>query len=227
MGTEQHDGYLSNGADDANVQSGRVKLLWQASDALRLLLTADDTHEGGEAEGEIQVSPPPGPPAGTAGNPPLVTTPAYPNGTYLLGNTFTSSNPWTSPDPNTASRHADFWSVHGQLDWDMDFATLTLISAYRHYEYQCLSCWRSETDQNNYATEKQTTLEARLSSKPSAPLTWLAGVYYLDSNNPSFAQQLGIGADSFADAVGNPVNEFGQRPTTRTLTRHSARRHTR
>ena len=210
LGTEQHDGYLSNGADDANIQSGRVKLLWQPSDALRILLAADDTHEGGEAEGEIQVSPPPGPPAGTAGNPPLVTTPAYPNGTYLLGNTFTSSSPWTSPDPNTAARHADFWSVHGQLDWDLDFGTLTVIPAYRHYEYQCLSCWRSETDQNNYANEKQTTLETRLSSKPSAPITWLAGLYYLNADNPSFSQQLGIGADSFANAPDNLVNEFGQ-----------------
>jgi iron complex outermembrane receptor protein len=210
LGTEQHDGYLSNGADDANIQSGRVKLLWKPTDTLRVLLTADNTHEGGEAEGEIQVSPPPGPPAGTAGNPPLVTTPAYPNGTYLLGDTFTSSNPWTSPDPNTASRHANFWSVHGQLDWDMDFGTLTFIPAYRHYMYQCLSCWRSETDQNNYASERQTTLEARLGSKPNAPVTWLAGVYYLNADNPSFGQQLGIGADSFANAANNQVNEFGQ-----------------
>ena len=210
LGTEQHDGYLSNGADDANIQSGRVKLLWQPTGTLQLLLAADNTHEGGAAEGEIQVSPPPGPPAGTAGNPPLVTTPAYPNGTYLLGNSINSSNPWTSPDPNTASRHADFWSVHGQLDWDMDFGTLTVIPAYRHYTYECLSCWRSETDQNNYASERQTTLEARLSSKPDTAVTWLAGVYYLDADNPSFGQQLGIGADSFADAINNQVNEFGQ-----------------
>ena len=210
LGTENHAGYLSNGADDANIQSGRVKLLWRPSDDLRILLTADNTHEGGEAEGEIQVSPPPGPPAGTAGNPPLVTTPAYPNGTYALGDSFTSSHPWTSPDPNTASRHADFWSLRGQLDWDLDFGVLTVIPAYRHYTYQCLNCWRSETDQNNFASERQTTVEARLASKPNAPLTWLAGVYYLDASNPSFGQQLGIGADSFANAVGNQVNEFGQ-----------------
>ena len=210
LGTENHDGYLTNGADDANIQSGRVKLLWRPTDNLRILLSADNTHEGGEAEGEIQVSPPPGPPAGTAGNPPLVTTPAYPNGTYALGNVFTSSNPWTSPDPNTATRHADFWSVRGQLDWDLDFGVFTVIPAYRRYSYECLNCWRSETDQNNYASERQATVEARLASKPNAPLTWLAGLYYLDANNPSFGQQLGIGADSFADAPGNQINEFGQ-----------------
>ena len=210
LGTEYHNGYLSNGADDTDVQSGRVKLLWHPSDDLRILLAADDTHEGGEGEGEVQVAPAPGPPAGTPGNPPLVTTPAYPNGTYALGDSFTSGNPYTSPDPGAATRRADFWSLHGQLDWDLDFGVLTLIPAYRHYDYQCLSCWRSETDQNIYASERQTTVEARLASKPSAPFTWLAGVYYLSSNNPSFGQQLGIGADSFANAVGNQVNEVGQ-----------------
>ena len=210
IGTENHDGYLTNGADDAAIQSGRVKLLWRPTDDLRILLAADNTHEGGEAEGEIQVSPPPGPPAGTAGNPPLVTTPAYPNGTYALGNSFTSANPWTSPDPGTAVRHADFWSVRAQLDWDLDFGVLTLLPAYRHYTYECLNCWRSETDQNNFASERQSTVEARLASKPNAALTWLAGVYYLNSNNPSFGQQLGIGADSFAAAPGNQINDFGQ-----------------
>jgi outer membrane receptor protein involved in Fe transport len=148
VGTENHNGYLNNGADDADIQSGRVKLLWRPTDDLRILLAADNTHEGGEAEGEIQVSPPPGPPAGTPGNPPLVTTPAYPNGTYALGNSFTAANPWTSPDPGTAVRHADFWSVRAQLDWDLDFGVLTLLPAYRHYTYECLNCWRSETDQN-------------------------------------------------------------------------------
>jgi iron complex outermembrane receptor protein len=210
VGTENHDGYLSNGADDANVQSGRVKLLWRATDNLRVLLAADITHQGGEGEGEIQVSAPPGPPAGTAGHPPLVTTPAYPNGTYALGDVFNSANPWTSPDPGTATRRADFWSVRAQIDWDMDFGALTVIPAYRRYTYQCLNCWRSETDQNNFASERQATVEARLASKPNAPVTWLAGVYYLDANNPSFGDQLGIGADSFANAAGNQVNEFGQ-----------------
>jgi iron complex outermembrane receptor protein len=202
LGTENHNGYLSNGADDTSIQSGRIKLLWHPNDALRILLAADDTHQGGAGEGEIQVSPPPGPPAGTAGNPPLVTTPAYPAGTYVLGDVFYSAHPWTSPDPRGATREANFWSL--------DFGVLTLLPAYRHYSYQCLNCWRSETDQNNFASERQTTVEARLSSKPDATVTWLAGLYYLNANNPSFGQQLGIGADSFADAPGNQINEFGQ-----------------
>jgi iron complex outermembrane receptor protein len=139
-----------------------------------------------------------------------VTTPAYPSGTYALGDVFNSANPWTSPDPGTAVRRADFWSVRAQIDWETDFGALTVIPAYRRYTYQCLNCWRSETDQNNFASERQATVEARLASKPNAPVTWLAGIYYLDANNPSFGDQLGIGADSFANAAGNQVNEFGQ-----------------
>ena len=201
FGTEHHTGYLSNGADDLDVQSGRVKLLWRPNDKVRLLLAADDTHEGGEGEGEIQVSPPP------AG---FVTNPAYTKGTAVFGDSFTSSNPWTSPDPNTAARHTDFWSVHAQLDWNLDYGVLTLIPAYRDYSYKCLNCWRSETDQNNYASENQTTMEARFASEPKAPVAWVLGLYYLSANNPSFGDQLSPGQDSFANALNNPVNVFGQ-----------------
>jgi iron complex outermembrane receptor protein len=195
FGTESHRGYLSNGANDADAQSARVKLLWKPNDQLRLLLAADITHEGGEGEGEIQVSPPP---------------PGFPIATYSLGNVFTSAHPWTSPDPGDAVRHTDFWSLHAQLDWDLRFATLTILPSYRHYDYQCLNCWRSESDQNNFTAERQTTAEVRLASNRGAPFTWLAGLYYLHSNTPTSGQNLGPGADSFSDASGNQVNEQGQ-----------------
>jgi iron complex outermembrane recepter protein len=201
VGTEHHTGYLSNGADDTDVQSARVKLLWEPTDKVRLLLAADNTHEGGEGEGEIQVNPPP---------PGFVTNPGYTAGASVLGDSFTSANPWTSPDPNTAVRHTNFWSVHAQLDWNLGFGVLTLLPAYRDYTYQCLNCWRSETDQNNYASENQTTVEARLGSEPSSPIAWVFGLYYLSANNPSFGDQLSPGHDSFADAADNPVNVFGQ-----------------
>lgn len=202
FGTEKHDGYLSNGGDDADVQSARVKLLWQPTAKLRIVLAADNTHEGGEGESEIQLSPP--------GPPNFVTNPAYPGGINFLGDTFKSSNPWFSPDPGDAVRHTNFWSVRGQMDWDLDFGVFTLLPAYRNYTYQCLNCWRSESDQNNYASEHQTTVEARLASEPNSWLGWLAGFYYLDSNNPSYGQQLNPGEDSFSNAPGNTVNDFGQ-----------------
>ena len=201
FGTENHSGYLSNGADDANVQSERLKLLYRPNDKVRLVVAADNTHEGGEGEGEIQLTPPP---------PGFVTNPAYPKGTALLGNAIHTSNPWTSPDPATASRDANFHSIRAQLDWDLGFGVLTVIPAYRHYDYSCLSCWRSETDQNNYVSEHQTTVEARLASEANSPIKWLAGLYYLNSNNPSNGLQLTPGEDSFASTAGNTVNQFGQ-----------------
>ncbi len=205
FGTERHKGYLTNGADDADVQSGRVKLLWQPNDRLKLVIAADDTHEGGEGEGEIQVSPNGGPPGA------ILPTPAYPGGTAVLGDVFTSSNPWTSPDPNTAMRKTDFWSIHGQLDWDLGFGVLTAIPAYRDYTYQCLNCWRSESDQAQTAAERQTTAEVRLASEADSRVTWLAGLYYLDANTPTSGIQVGIpGASSLYIGPGNPINEQGQ-----------------
>jgi iron complex outermembrane receptor protein len=195
FGTENHAGYLSNGADDLDVQSERLKILIKPVDSVTALFAADFTREGGAGEGEIQVVPPPsGVPTGGAG----------------LGSAIASSNPWTSPDPSGADRETIFWSARGELNSDLRVGSLTAIAAHRDETYSCLSCWRSETDQNNYAKEQQSSTELRLASLPGSRATWLAGIYYLKSNNPTESQQLGPGADSFSNASGNQVNQQGQ-----------------
>ena len=193
--TAHHDGYLTNGADDLDVQSERVKILFKPTDSVALLVAIDNTHEGGEGEGEIQVVPPPkGVATGGAG----------------LGDAILSSNPWASPDPGDAARDTNFWSARGQLEWDLGALSLTAIAAHRQESYSCVNCWRSETDQNNYADERQDTAELRLASPAGSAASWLAGFYYLRSSNPTESQQLGPGADSFSDSSGNQVNQQGQ-----------------
>lgn len=195
FGTENHNGYLSNGADDLVAQSGRAKLLWQPNADVKLVVTADATHEGGQGEGEIQIDPPP---------------PGFPIPTHALGDVFTSSNPWTSPDPGDARRRTRFYNVHAQLDWNLGFGVLTVLPAYRAYDYRCLNCWRSETDQNQFASEHQETVEVRIASPAGSRIKWLAGVYMLHANSPNFGQNLGPGASSFTDASGNEVSEQAQ-----------------
>jgi iron complex outermembrane recepter protein len=193
--TEDHDGYLSNGADDAHTQSERLKILFKPTDLVTLLLAADHTHIGGAGEGEIQVVPPAiGTPVGGAGR----------------GDTIASPNPWTSPNPRDAADHSDFWSVRAQLDWDLGFGMMTALPAFRRQTFSCRNCWRSETDQNNFGEERQTTTELRLASPPLSPTIWLAGFYYLRSSTPNNSENLGPGANSFSDASGNQVNQQGQ-----------------
>ena len=195
FGNQSRNGYLSNGADDASIQSQRLKLLFKPSGTLSMLIAYDRTHEGGEGEGEIQVvAPPNGFPVGGAG----------------LGDTFTSSNPWISPNPNTAVRHTNFWSTHGQLDWDFGPGVLTIISGLREESNVCLNCWRSETDQNNTFSDRQVSTEIRVASANGSPLTWLAGIYYLRASNPNHTEQLSPGADSFVNSSTNPINAQGQ-----------------
>jgi len=195
FGNESHEGYLTNGADDADVQSERIKLLWKPSETFSLLLAADLTHEGGEGEGEVQVDQPP---------------PGFPTGTNALGNSVTSSNPWTSPDPSVSSRRADFWNVRAQADWDLGFGVLTLLPAYRNYTYKCSECYRSETDQTQTAAERQTTTELRLASEAQSSIKWLGGLYFLNAENPETGYSLGPGADSFSIASGNSVSTQAQ-----------------
>ena len=195
FGTENHTGYLNNGADDLDVQSGRLKILFRPVDSIKALLAVDFTREGGAGEGEIQVVPPPsGVPTGGAG----------------LGNAVASSNPWTSPDPSGANREAIIWSARGQLDADLGLALLTAIAAHQDETYVCGNCWRSETDQNYDAREQQSSIELRLASPAGSNATWVGGIYFLRSDNPSRSQQLGPGAQSFGNDSGDQVNQQGQ-----------------
>jgi iron complex outermembrane receptor protein len=53
VATDDHDGYLSNGNSDAKMFAGRLKLLSQPTDSLRLLVAADYLHSGGHDIGSV------------------------------------------------------------------------------------------------------------------------------------------------------------------------------
>jgi iron complex outermembrane receptor protein len=193
--SQNRRGYLTNGSDDTRIDSQRVKMLLRPGGPITLLMAFDHTHEGGQGEGEIQIVPPP---------------PGFPTGGDGIGSAVASANPWTSPDPGDAARHIEFWNARLELEWDLGFGLLTAIPAFRSGTNSCLNCWRSETDQNNFFTERQTTAEVRLASAPQSATTWLMGIYYLNSSDPSRTLQLGPGATSFDNSSGNLVSEQGQ-----------------
>ncbi len=121
-------------------------------------------------------------------------------------------------------QNVDAWGVSGQLDYDVGFATLTSITAFRR--------WKN-TDNNdpdllpanildvNTGTSKlrQFSQEIRLTS-PAGPVEWVAGLFYYNQNNVTDSNQTGtlgavalpslLGTTLFTDTTNISKAAFGQ-----------------
>jgi iron complex outermembrane receptor protein len=166
------DGYLSDGTVDEDSQAGRVRLLWQPSESVSLLVNADVAEEKGKGAGYVQLPRP----AGT--DPWLAGSSAQSNG--ILAGT-PPIGFLVAPIGTDSFRDNRFWNVSAELEWDFGPATLTVIPAYRD----------AEISERNYpaglrnfipeATSEQTTLEVRLGNSNDR-LKWVAGAYYYDED---------------------------------------------
>ncbi len=161
----QHHGYINDGSADNNTDAGRLRVLWRPNDDISFNLTGEYGHVGGKGDG-------------------LVLKPV-PNG----------GNPWTTnasiikafpPYYQGANPGGQFsqerfidngvWNVHGQLDWNLGFAKLTLIPAYSNQKFIEIT---DATNFRYYDNERnqQLTTEARL-AHDSDILKWVVGAYY-------------------------------------------------
>ena len=203
--TLRHLGYLSDGTDDASQQSGRLEALWEPNERLTLLLEGDYTHQGGHGDG-FALRVPGAPLASTpwlgltdsrSNAAQFVTAAAIgfciPTSTLNGLDTATPPRGQLPPPPcdtggagpgvlaisglsRATFQNNILWGVHAQLDWDLDWATLTIIPAYRSTRVDYIADPAFES----YAhpdTSAETTFEARLSANKKA-LKWVAGVYY-------------------------------------------------
>jgi iron complex outermembrane receptor protein len=200
--TVRHDGYLTNGDNDEDSQAGRAQILWQATDALTLQGYADYFHEGGIGGGSIPFYPgaslngfgtgpiAPGlPPTQLYLNPKnpwtgVSTQLLYPS---LIPSPYPSGVPLAGTDAGVDHKQGVF---HLQADWDVGFATATLIPSYVtttdnsiHYEAGFRA--REVDDINQY------TVEARLASPKgdaARRLQWVGGLFYFESNGSALGQ---------------------------------------
>lgn len=170
------DGYLSDGTDDDKRQAGRVRLLWEPSSAVSLLLNADVAHEGGRGAGYVQLPRPAGTNPWTSASSPQANAAlaASPIG-FLI-----------PPVQADSYRNNDFWNVSAELNVDLGFATFTFLPTYRH----------ANMTERNYpaglrntipdSSAKQTSIEARL-GHDTGNLKWVLGGYFFDERQ--FARQ--------------------------------------
>jgi iron complex outermembrane receptor protein len=198
-----HEGYLSDGTDDENTMAGRLKALLEPTDDLSILLSLDYAHEGGKGGG-VTVHPAiTGDPWLGAATPQTNALIAYsPLGGSYPGSPFGHLGP--NPTPyglltpilNNDTRDNRRWGVSVDAEWDLGFATLTVIPAFRQAPSN-YNTWAPGFEFDNVETDKQLSVEARLSHQ-SDSLKWVVGIYYFNENQGlylfNFQGPIGIGA---------------------------------
>lgn len=160
----EHDGYLSDGTSDDDTTSGRIRALWEPSADISVKLNFDAARVRSVGPGSV-VFPfvdPDNPWIGALD--PRLAAAGFP---------VSGIPPLTTPH-----NELDQWSASAQLDWNMGFATLTLLPAYRDEEIS----QRSYVPGYGFfedAKVEHKSFEARLANQTDR-LRWVVGAYYLD-----------------------------------------------
>lgn len=181
------DGYLSDGTDDDVRQSGRLQAYWKPTDRFNLRLYGDYSHTGGKGGGVVLFPRQPGTGKWTAASDPI-------NNAAIAAN---GSAPFL-PDSFIDMKQ---WNFSGEMNVELeDFATLTVIPAYRYLELNQRSYTIGFLGNFNPQTTKQTSVEARLGHQ-SDKLKWTLGAFYY--NDDTYFH-----IDAIALAEPTPVQRF-------------------
>lgn len=148
------DGYLSNGENDADEKSARVKASFKPNDDFSLVLTGEQIRTGGRGKGSVY---------------PFTDQPDDPwtaTGTYSV-NSYTRSNQYR---------------YSADMDWDIGFGVLTLSPSYRDF-YTDLGWMLNDNFQVRHETTEELASEMRLASTSESKMKWLFGLYYYDRDS--------------------------------------------
>jgi len=164
--TAKHDGYFRNGYGDGNTAGARARLLLKPADRLEVLVTGEYTER--DEKGSTYSPCPPG-----SSNPacegvewdPYAGTPGQ--GTDNVLN--------IDEDNYLRSKGK---AIYAEVNYDMDFATLTWQPNYRKFTY---NNHQSLSHVFGYAPAVRNSMhsqELRMASNAGSPITWVFGLYY-------------------------------------------------
>ena len=199
------DGYLSDGSDDDKHGSVRLQGKFELTDRLTVKAEASYTHLGGEGSGLVSI------PARAGQSPWTGNTTAAAGNAYLAaaGANFVASNYQSLPpallaNPNASTLFQNVSSIAAnlQIDYKFDFATLTVIPAWRYthsrfavqpsFLYNVGGVYDANGDSTDGERSHQYSLEARLAHE-SASLKWVLGGYYFkETQSTDYALQGGL-----------------------------------
>ncbi|NKJ02350.1 TonB-dependent receptor [Novosphingobium sp. SG707] len=176
-------GYNSDGTDDDKGWAIRPQLLFQPSDDFSLRIAADYYQQRGKGGGGTFTH-------AVAFNPANNSYTAIPSGldssvgtfdsraAAFLGTAFSGVSGRTlGPLLSSPRVNNENWGLNAELTWKTGIGTLTVIPSYRQFKQEATTGGGGFT---NYTrdSDKQFSLETRLSGDPSARLSWLVGGFY-------------------------------------------------
>jgi iron complex outermembrane recepter protein len=166
------DGYLSDGSNDDKHQSGRLRMLWQPNDDFSLLLGTDYTHLGGHGN-SLAVMTIPGVSAWTGEADPisaafLAAHEPFPHAFFPI-------------NPSDIHQDMNIWGVNAELNWQLGFATLTVLPAYRYTSLNYGTLPGGFVFGEDPEISNQKSLEVRLSNNTDF-VKWVAGLYYFNED---------------------------------------------
>ncbi|WP_313803762.1 TonB-dependent receptor [Sphingobium sp.] len=209
--TTRHDGYFTNGLDDANNYGLRGSLLFEPSSDLSVLLFADAYFNRARGPystwryylGSDQQWIDPDNPwfglgaAGTCGNQLLcpsfaatsvggVNSVSNPQGFTNTGATGYGSNSVYGTD---GRNNADQIILSSEIRWRTGIGTLTIQPAWVHTKIDYFT-YSNGLNFSNLTKADQTSLEARLASDGNGPLRWVVGGFLFHEHQDAFLNNL-------------------------------------
>lgn len=169
------NGYLSDGSDDDKHQAIRLQLLWAPRDTVSLVTRFDYAHTGGNGPGYVPLPTPTGSdrwaaagsPAGLAqlaSQPPLGPLLAVWNGGAFVDNVSVNAS--------------------AELRYDMGWATLTVLPAYRSFRDSELN-FPGFSNSEHFHSDEYTT-EVRVNHDDDK-IHWVTGLYYYNEEENGHA----------------------------------------
>lgn len=147
------EGYLSNGLDDNDAKSARMKLKYTPNDNLSVIFGAEYTKTGGKGTGGL-------------GADAFIVEPA---------------EPWTSSFPNDVWVKRFSHRYYINANWDLGFGELTFLPAYSARDLNDRMYFADPgglRDVTSFQNEDETNIELRLVSPSDSKTKWLIGLYH-------------------------------------------------
>jgi len=189
----QHDGYMSIGTSDEDVQAARATLLVEPTPDLSIQLTGDWSHEGGMGPGAT-----------------LRTDCARlgktGDGCFVAADPYTDvadlSSYYTAAGIARQTDHpfldSDYWGLGLNADLTTGVGTLSLVAGYRKSDVRYVTTgtsWQLREDQH----PEQKSLELRLASPGGQRLQYVFGGYILDTDTHARANGENATRHTFSD----------------------------
>ena len=197
----RHNGYQSDDTGDARGYAGRVQYLYKPGDNFNVRLSADFAHDGGVGSGGVIIALQ-NPFTGVVTPSPLsrdVGTVDPRSGALIQGQYSFISGRFYEPIIGPPSNNNSFWGVNSEINWQTPIGTVTVLPAYRHAKIDVLTTGFAFGSGAN-EQDRQTSIEARLTSANTGLLRWLVGAYYFDENIDAIYQ--------FNQQALSPIQDF-------------------